>query len=692
MSEELPKRLFKEGEEPRVTQINNNCRINYIIRKFQAWLPKELDVVKKDPVFYQIFKLHENGLGYSARVIHSFLLTGFECDTRISLEEFEEWKYDGGFWSKVLRRKDGTITLFNLWTKDKEAVKKWRNADRIRLIYLAIILCVVLARDEKANIPLKYITVVMDLDKIWAMEAVPKIGKLCGKKLDKGFKNSARCINWMGAAKVSYEEIIWLEQIITPEDDIYAYISWTGNYDVAQAQAFRRDDEVEDDRIKVLMELIKNGHDFSEHVWETEENEVVSLSRDDESAVNDEASVNVEATESDEDFQTPKGSKNVGSRSKKGKKRLPDRGMEKRKHKVLSSGPKQEPFNEDMKVFVTQLFEHNFSGMEQRLQKQMDETFEQMQIELKDSRKEASVEVELGEPSPTKPSTSQTPLRRSRFVSVLGVYLSLVCTQRVEGLSQASYVPGFDPSQTKKEDDWWTPMTLVEEKVNDFSLAIHHCPKMLLRRRHSTRVVSAGKWLGNEEMDAVMFIWRVNTTLNRWAPRRVAFMSAMFCLQLDAAYQKFLPNKKAYQLPDFLLGYGRGEHPSHGRTDLVWGVDVDRLYFPLSVNGNHWIGVCVNIIERKVEVFDCGRGKNRQYVEKFAAIIPRIVKAVGPPERQKQLLLSSYSIVDVPMKMRLNKICCDCGAYALKHLEYSLLGLDVSLVDDEIIMGCRQKI
>jgi len=289
MSEELPKRLFKEGEDPRVTQINNNCRIDYIIRKFQAWLPKELDVVKKDPVFHQIFKLHENGLGYSARVIHSFLcrelvtflqhelwfvfarrplrfslqefhaVTGFECDTHISLEEFEEWKYDGGFWSKVLRRKDGTITLFNLWTKDKEAVKKWRNADRIRLVYLAIILCVVLARDEKANIPLKYIAVVMDLDRvrrypwevaaydllcksiaknrsqlkekttsyvldgfsyalqIWAMEAVPKIGKLCGKKLDKGFKDGPRCINWMGAAKVSYEEIIRLEEIITPK-------------------------------------------------------------------------------------------------------------------------------------------------------------------------------------------------------------------------------------------------------------------------------------------------------------------------------------------------------------------------------------------------------------------------------------------------------------------------------------------
>ncbi|KAG2280842.1 hypothetical protein Bca52824_052062 [Brassica carinata] len=295
-------------------------------------------------------------------------------------------------------------------------------------------------------------------------------------------------------------------------------------------------------------------------------------------------------------------------------------------------------------------------------------------------------------------------------------------TQGVEGLSQTSYVPGFDPSQTKKEEDWWTPMTSVrgsvdnpvkKEKIEinttpppsqwkkcDSPLPQDASPQASLyyiseeswkgftewalnpipltigptcfNLPVAKRVVSAGKWLGNEEMDAVMFIWRVNNTLTRWAPRRVVFMRAMFCLQVDAAYKKFLPNKKAYQLPDILLGYGRGELPSHGQTDLVWGVDVDRLYFPLFVNGNHWIGVCVNIIERKVEVFDCGRRKNRQYVEKFAAIIPRIVKAVGPPERQKQLLLSSYSIVD--------------------HLECSLLGLNVSLVDDEIFMGCRQKI
>uniref|UniRef100_A0A0D3BXT2 Ubiquitin-like protease family profile domain-containing protein n=1 Tax=Brassica oleracea var. oleracea TaxID=109376 RepID=A0A0D3BXT2_BRAOL len=84
--------------------------------------------------------------------------------------------------------------------------------------------------------------------------------------------------------------------------------------------------------------------------------------------------------------------------------------------------------------------------------------------------------------------------------------------------------------------------------------------------------------------------------------------------------------------------------------------------------------------------------KPSQYVEKFAAMIPRIVKAVAPPESKKQLLLSPYSIVDVPMKSRLNKSCADCGVYALKHLECLLLGLDLSLVDDEIMQGCRQKI
>ncbi|CAH8390793.1 unnamed protein product [Eruca vesicaria subsp. sativa] len=440
-------------------------------------------------------------------------------------------------------------------------------------------------------------------------------------------------------------------------------------------------------------------------------------------AVKKRSTVHDESAESDEDYHTPKGSKNLGATSSRGKKRLPNHGIEKRKHKILSTGPKQAPFNEDMKPFVTQLFEQGFSGMEQRLQKQMAEKFEKMKTELEDSLKEPSVEVEPGEsspkksspnepspkkpspkkPSPTKPSTSQPPLRRSTRGNK-GKALQLTDSPlRTDGSPQSSLYNCSEES--------WIGFTGWVKKPKPLPL-----DPSILNLTIASRIVSPGKCLGNEvmfyctnflnlsfvkqlnfivniqEMDAFMFIWRVNTTLKRWALSRVAFMSAMFCLQIDAAYNKFFRNKKAYELPEFLLGYGRGELPSHGRTDQVWGVDVDRLYFPLFVTGNHWVGVCIKIIEKKVEVLDSGRAKNRQHMEKYAALIPRIVKAVAPPERQKQLLLASYSIVDVPMKMRLNKSCCDCGAYALKHLECHLLGIDLSLVDDEIIMGCRQKI
>ncbi|WZY98964.1 hypothetical protein YC2023_071293 [Brassica napus] len=110
MFEELPKRIFKKGEEPPVTQINNNCRIDYIMRKFETWLPKSW-----------ILRKFENILGELLLMTFSYAL------------------------------------------------------------------------------------------QIWEIEVIPKIEKLCGKKPEKGFKNSPRYTNWMEAANVSYEEIIWLD-------------------------------------------------------------------------------------------------------------------------------------------------------------------------------------------------------------------------------------------------------------------------------------------------------------------------------------------------------------------------------------------------------------------------------------------------------------------------------------------------
>lgn len=195
-----------------------------------------------------------------------------------------------------------------------------------------------------------------------------------------------------------------------------------------------------------------------------------------------------------------------------------------------------------------------------------------------------------------------------------------------------------------------------------------------------------------QEMDSLMFLWRERTTLHRWKPDRVAFMTSWFCMQVNTSYLGFLANGKEFVMDQYLLAYGNGELPAHGRTRKVWGVDIDRIYFPLNVDGNHWISMCVDIPERKIEVWDCSGRNYRSAVKKFATMIPKIVKAVQSSSTMKQLIVKPYSIKHVPMKRRLNKTCCDCGAYAIKFMECHLLGLDISLVDDENILGCRYKI
>jgi len=119
-------------------------------------------------------------------------------------------------------------------------------------------------------------------------------------------------------------------------------------------------------------------------------------------------------------------------------------------------------------------------------------------------------------------------------------------TQGNEGLSQTSYVPSFDPSQTNKGDEWWTPRTPVRDSIaplpshwekwnkgkelqlTDSPLrtdgspqsSLYYCseeswigftewvkkPKPLplgpsiLNLFIATRIISPGQWLGNEVM------------------------------------------------------------------------------------------------------------------------------------------------------------------------------------------------
>ncbi|EOA17966.1 hypothetical protein CARUB_v10006381mg [Capsella rubella] len=193
-------------------------------------------------------------------------------------------------------------------------------------------------------------------------------------------------------------------------------------------------------------------------------------------------------------------------------------------------------------------------------------------------------------------------------------------------------------------------------------------------------------------MDATMYLFREKASLGQLQLARVGFMNCIFGMQLQNEYQKFLNNKRNYKWSSFIEAYANGELPSHGKTRKKWRSDFDRIYVPLFVNGNHWISLCINFIQRTVEIFDCAGHYHRRNVDPFAQAIPRIVKEIHTKSDGKSPLLSPYTLVHVSVPPGLNKSKSDCGVYALKYIECHFLGLPIDMVHDDNIRHARHKI
>ncbi|ESQ44540.1 hypothetical protein EUTSA_v10003498mg [Eutrema salsugineum] len=58
----------------------------------------------------------------------------------------------------------------------------------------------------------------------------------------------------------------------------------------------------------------------------------------------------------------------------------------------------------------------------------------------------------------------------------------------------------------------------------------------------------------------------------------------------------------------------------------------------------------------------------------------------------KQLVIKPYTVKYVPMRHVINRSSCDCGVYALKFIECHMLGLQLSLLNDDNIYAARMKI
>uniref|UniRef100_A0A0D3BJJ5 GRF-type domain-containing protein n=1 Tax=Brassica oleracea var. oleracea TaxID=109376 RepID=A0A0D3BJJ5_BRAOL len=103
----------------------------------------------------------------------------------------------------------------------------------------------------------------------------------------------------------------------------------------------------------------------------------------------------------------------------------------------------------------------------------------------------------------------------------------------------------------------------------------------MFTKEMSARIVGPTEWLENYEIDAMLFLFRERTTLGRWKANKVAFMSCVFSNQIKCSYATFQKDKTKFKVEGLLHDYGTGQLPPHGRTGLVWDVDVSRMYVPV---------------------------------------------------------------------------------------------------------------
>ncbi|KAL0722239.1 hypothetical protein Bca4012_036838 [Brassica carinata] len=320
----------------------------------------DYDDVKKNHVFTHTMAIAENKLKFSGKLVDSFI-----CRQLITSKMHEKWFVFARTPLRFSLQEYHAVTGLKISREGSTVVVKWKNdGDEVDLLVRDN--GVVMGRDEKVNIPHMYIKMVMDPDKlrkfhwdlhsydlllssiekartklgkkdsyifegffyafqIWLMEAIPDFGEICGRRVSDSFRGP-RCDNWKGVAKVCYQDIIELEDSFTDQSDLFSVISVTGNGDVFLHYDYTRKGEMEDERVNLLLDMIRNKFEWSNTEWPAIEPEETEIEETNTKDIDSEAGKSVDDTNVVEDEEISL-VKVVG----KGRRKVHDEGAETRK-------------------------------------------------------------------------------------------------------------------------------------------------------------------------------------------------------------------------------------------------------------------------------------------------------------------------------------------------------------------------
>ncbi|KAF2583666.1 hypothetical protein F2Q70_00035261 [Brassica cretica] len=287
--------------------------LKFLANLVHSFLCKELITSK---LHEKCFVFARTPLWFSLQEYHD--VTGLKI-SRESKSDVVKWKDDGDFWSKLLNV-GGKISLKLIRKVHLQDVHKWTRIERLRLIYLCVIMGVVMGRDEKVNIPHMYIKLVMDLDKVrkfhWGLHSFDFLLSSIDKTRKK-FDNKETYI----LEGFTYAFQIWIMEAVPDFGEILAFCL------VGQVVFGHLRDS----------SWIRKKFDWSETDWavlepETSEMEEVDVEAEPAGSVDD---TNVAAeveTSASNAAEVHTSATNVAGR---GKRKIHDEGAESRKKKLL---------------------------------------------------------------------------------------------------------------------------------------------------------------------------------------------------------------------------------------------------------------------------------------------------------------------------------------------------------------------
>ncbi|VVB10148.1 unnamed protein product [Arabis nemorensis] len=133
-------------------------------------------------------------------------------------------------------------------------------------------------------------------------------------------------------------------------------------------------------------------------------------------------------------------------------------------------------------------------------------------------------------------------------------------------------------------------------------------------------------------------------------------------------------------------------------SNKMWGIEVDDIYNPLHIKGNHWVALWILIPKRHIVIWDSILNyafdeEISKLVEPISVIMPYFLHETCLAEDRWKYPYDPYTHERIKVGVPQNVQSGDCGVYTMKYIECHALGHPfTSTLCDANIVAIREKL